>query len=996
MGNHNSSIKVTDYTDYQTIPNDNHIHISINEDSTFKFNHFNGIVSFPINTPEKEIVNIITECTKNYNHSGHIFHNGKRSNYDWSKTNLIMVDCDDGLLIKDVQKILDEKNINYIIVPSKSHQVEKYGKTTDRFHVYIPTNSDIYDSQIFYNNIQWFIKLFSADKQASDRARFFGPNPHLTKDKVIIQWNNKFHDPHSVPVVDQQTSQISPPIIRSSNPESNRLFDKKFQIFLKHVKNLHPTLRFSHYNESNGSLNFWRNTKDNNPGLFLLKNSRFIQDKAKDAHYELQWTLEDFMSMEKTDFDATHKKIVDYLTKLQEKNSQDPKHQFTIVKTNEGAGKSRAVNDVIQLGDIYTFETKNRMLEEIPHIERRGKKTRVIWSNGDIIYNTIEANRNKTKDAKREAMRIYNEYQHIYVDKLNKMSISKEQRSQFLNLMDSLFDTVDGGAEKTRSSLSSLLSSLKQEDEQDIIKRGYGLMAFLEDQQSSGNISELEARYILKEYQDQIYAVLSKKYVLLSTTAKFRIMCQSMPAIFDNKTIYQDEFSEDSYSPAEIIEPNDQYYQLKMSIASKLYHEDTGSKIDLPPEEEERIQNIKDKYGVEEWMFTKCWGGIFRNLIEIKKVDWFLYPKNLNIIILTTEDIATFALPFAETIDLSQKMWCPKMTCFYVDGLNKMSNKNLMFQKDDRTILAKSLIKDFLKVDEKYIIGDGIGHSVSNDLFNHKNARGTNKIKEELLKKKKDTNIAIMLTHPHPSKINQYKGIFFLRLREIANERGESVYSFINSSEVDDYILSIILNDNIHQSLGRVLGFRENKYVKNVYLVMNNRLKSKLNLKYVTHKTFTYSSMTRNVSSQKGNVNEYKFLHLLHLLLKHQGPQIKLSDQDPRSIRDIICNMFDGTPTQKKFLMHIIMQAKLFLQRCIDKTRKLLNPYIIPHIQNNLKNVKRYVLLKIQKSKSKVTKNELDSGGFLSFLDGGWVDMGIKQVNSMVRLKKGLAEIGIT
>lgn len=115
--------------------------------------------------------------------------NGKRkSENNIGSQNTIWLDFDDGKYFEEVKALL--KDYNYIAYTSKSHQISKNDKISDRFRIILLTKtllpSDERQFKIIMKNL---INIYGADTACSDRARLYWSNP---KSEVFINSGELF------------------------------------------------------------------------------------------------------------------------------------------------------------------------------------------------------------------------------------------------------------------------------------------------------------------------------------------------------------------------------------------------------------------------------------------------------------------------------------------------------------------------------------------------------------------------------------------------------------------------------------------------------------------------------------------------------------------------------------------------------------------------------------------------------------------------------------
>lgn len=118
----------------------------------------------------------LSDFTLKYDWSPFTFKDSYRHGTSWASCDTMVLDIDnDGdytCTIEQAKELF--KEYNFVILTSKSHQIEKNGKVTDRFRIIIPLSSTIKDQEI-YKNTWYFLsnKFPFIDQQCKDFARFY-------------------------------------------------------------------------------------------------------------------------------------------------------------------------------------------------------------------------------------------------------------------------------------------------------------------------------------------------------------------------------------------------------------------------------------------------------------------------------------------------------------------------------------------------------------------------------------------------------------------------------------------------------------------------------------------------------------------------------------------------------------------------------------------------------------------------------------------------------
>jgi hypothetical protein len=269
----------------------------------------------------------------------------------------------------------------------------------------------------------------------------------------------------------------------------------------------------------------------------------------------------------------------------------------------------------------------------------------------------------------------------------------------------------------------------------------------------------------------------------------------------------------------------------------------------------------KADIGNAKYYITKSYGN-WDSLIEHKTVEWYK-QENFHITILTTEMLPIDIIPDADVYDFAHNIYEPNLHFIGVEGLNTTTSKDKskVLEGKDRILFVKQNIMDLLNVKDDMIISNGIKQK-----WNFVNCKGTNKFKDSLQDVKTGENLAIILTYPHPDQINEKKGYFIKTLEHVAKRDGVSIYEYLNSQECEELMISAIINDDLNQALGRVLGYRNDGKISNVYVIFNNSLMSYIQPKYISSKIFTYTGLYQLKDSQIKNNNIWEFLTKCQLL----------------------------------------------------------------------------------------------------------------------------------
>jgi len=150
----------------------------------------------------------IPDITVKNNYSPFVFKDNTRSSKNFVSANVIVLDVDEGLAIKEAIKMLT--GYKSIIVTTKSHQkAEKNDKpieARDRFRIFLDLEEPINDPTIYRQAIQGLINTFHADQACKDLARFYYCNP---EQEVYTIEGDKYWDISQYLKKEAENTQIS-------------------------------------------------------------------------------------------------------------------------------------------------------------------------------------------------------------------------------------------------------------------------------------------------------------------------------------------------------------------------------------------------------------------------------------------------------------------------------------------------------------------------------------------------------------------------------------------------------------------------------------------------------------------------------------------------------------------------------------------------------------------------------------------------------------------
>ena len=141
-----------------------------------------------------------------YNYSTGTFKDNYRNKVNFLEAECIAIDVDnddeaDNYNIDDAVNIFGE--YKHIIMPTKSHRLEKNGKTVDRFRVILFLESPITDAKDFTATWGELIKYYpAADIACKDASRFYYPSPssYSVNDNGKLWPVTRYVEPKAVPL----------------------------------------------------------------------------------------------------------------------------------------------------------------------------------------------------------------------------------------------------------------------------------------------------------------------------------------------------------------------------------------------------------------------------------------------------------------------------------------------------------------------------------------------------------------------------------------------------------------------------------------------------------------------------------------------------------------------------------------------------------------------------------------------------------------------------
>lgn len=129
------------------------------------------------------------KITQQYEYSASRFLNGQRKNTHFIGSSLIILDFDENLSLE--AGIEHFKDVISLCVTTKSHNISKNGKISDRFRVILPLESSIINMEYYGSLMRSITRHYNSDIACSDPARFYSPN----KEQIVFYSNaNKYFD----------------------------------------------------------------------------------------------------------------------------------------------------------------------------------------------------------------------------------------------------------------------------------------------------------------------------------------------------------------------------------------------------------------------------------------------------------------------------------------------------------------------------------------------------------------------------------------------------------------------------------------------------------------------------------------------------------------------------------------------------------------------------------------------------------------------------------
>lgn len=745
-------------------------------------------------------------------------------------------------------------------------------------------------------------------------------------------------------------------LIFISRMENDTLSDRE-KDFCEYLWNTF-CIYFSHKEEN--TLYFYKTkskTKETIPSLSLEKNSKMIKYiDSKNDYGIILYSYNEFINArtikEIKKENNTFKKIEIDLKKLQDNFYNNSLKKQSVIITNEGTGKSTIVLHQIKPGEIYTAPDRELLKEKESFLKQIGKEFIRFYSNADIIYTTVLGTRNDEKIATRIST--------DYLDSCKNLDRNIDKNK--------LSDELAELSNKELSFIKNEISKLENEElECQEENSSISLIKFLK----KNTILDDEEKEIIIDYYNYLISILvNGTKIITCTTHKLKILLQKMK--YERRIlIYCDEIINDIHGNAQILNKNiinPKTYNF-ISMITKLKE---TKNTEISESLNKKIEKMKNKRDIKNWHILTSYQR-FQSLVEIKNNDW-INKNESYFIILTTEEKSKIIFPEADFYDYRHHIYENNdINIICIDNFNSSIDNNKLFKGHERPLIVKSCAETIFDIEQRFYIADGVGHSLENSLPNIHNIRGTNDIYNELKDNKSIKKVGIALTSPHPENINLHKALLYSANKELQNLNKDSIDYILQDKEKD--IISIILNDQFHQTVGRINGYRKTKNTK-TFIFITSRLLFQLKPYYITKNIFHLSNFLNQKYFREKYSDIHNFLTSVNLLLNLTTSKMRNHKEEQLKLNDYIKFIIEKTNLKKyinisedflyslsnKFLEH----CKIYLNLLKEKLNKI--KYIFHTIQDlsnrfkffynirmghmKLNNkIKRYIIVKSKKEK---------------------------------------------
>lgn len=275
---------------------------------------------------------------------------GYRKSQNFFASYVIALDVDmPGLSIKAVTGRIKELGYNGIIIPTKNHMKEKNGIVCERYRILICCDSQI-STAILYKKLCKQISLEICDgkddQKCHDGARYFDASPKDIKDQIVyIEGENfvtvpEMSDDDIVAEMATERRTINRPV---KEPISNSAFDSMLESYGKYLTSLGLKHKISHYNDTNRSINLYRDGKDKKAGCFMFIDDIKIYDNRGNKVSHADFSFNQFSEAVMNEKKGLELMRTETLAKIIP--SLDIEKKTNVIITSEGLGKSSLVPD---------------------------------------------------------------------------------------------------------------------------------------------------------------------------------------------------------------------------------------------------------------------------------------------------------------------------------------------------------------------------------------------------------------------------------------------------------------------------------------------------------------------------------------------------------------------------------------------------------------------------------------------------------------------------
>lgn len=333
-----------------------------------------------------KIKDIIPHLTSGKAYSFSSFKDGKRSINNYSGSHAIVLDMDKPGKIYTIEKVkhkLIKHKIPAIIITSKSHQKKKNDNPPcDRYHIIVFTpiikNKDNYKTTA--KEISKLIFNEKDDTSCHECSRMFFSSPSDAEVYFIYDKDfSLFPEKEADTSIKLKTSRTIHSL--SSTTISEEVFDE----FQRHINDCGLKYKISHYNETNGTINFFRDKDDSKPGCYMFLENNKIYDDSYDVVDTTIYSLKQIHEAN------TNNKIdLEELRQLHLKKMLDGidiNCRINLLKSSEGAGKSTLIT---KIKDKFNVERSVILFKSYEQLEDK----KVLFKkhhpnlNIDIAYGT--------------------------------------------------------------------------------------------------------------------------------------------------------------------------------------------------------------------------------------------------------------------------------------------------------------------------------------------------------------------------------------------------------------------------------------------------------------------------------------------------------------------------------------------------------------------------------------------------------------------------------